>query len=59
MAKYKFVDMTPRLLPLDLEAQLVAGSFAHALHHVIDTLDLCEFDSHKGDRLVPTLCRRW
>ena len=30
MAKYKFVDMSPRLLPVDLEAQWVPGSFAHA-----------------------------
>ena len=39
MARYKFVDMSPRLLPVDLEAQLVPGTFAHAL-------DLSAFDEH-------------
>ena len=46
MARYKFVDMSPRLLPVDLEAQLVPGSFAHALHHLVDQLDLSAFDAH-------------
>ena len=38
--------MSPRLLPVDLEAQLVPGTFAHALHHLIDELDLSVFDAH-------------
>ena len=46
MARYKFVDMSPRLLPVNLEAQLVPGSFAHALHHLVDQLDLSAFDAH-------------
>ncbi len=46
MARYKFVDMSPRLLPVDLEAQLVPGTFAHALHHLVDALDLSAFDAH-------------
>ena len=46
MARYKVVDMSPRLLPVDLEAQLMPGSFAHAVHHVIDALDLSAFDAH-------------
>ena len=46
MARYKHVDMSPRLLPVDLQAQLVPGSFAHALHHLIDELDLSVFDAH-------------
>lgn len=45
MARYKVIDMSPRLLPVDLEAQLVPGSFAHALHHLIDQLDLSAFDA--------------
>ena len=45
MARYKEVDMRPRLLPVDLEAQLVPGTFAHALHHLIDELDLAAFDA--------------
>ena len=43
MARYKIVDMSPRLLPVDLEAQLVPGSFAHAVHHLVDALDLSAF----------------
>ncbi|QBB72028.1 IS1182 family transposase [Pseudolysobacter antarcticus] len=46
MARYKVVDMSPRLLPVDLEAQLLPGSFAHAVHHVVDALDLSLFDAH-------------
>jgi hypothetical protein len=34
MARYKPIDMSPRLLPVDLESQLVPGSFAHAVHHI-------------------------
>lgn len=45
MARYKRVDMSPRLLPVDLEAQLVPGTFAHALHHLVDELDLSAFDA--------------
>lgn len=45
MARYKRVDMSPRLLPVDLEAQLLPGTFAHALHHLIDELDLTAFDA--------------
>jgi hypothetical protein len=46
MARYKFVDMSPRLLPVVLEDRLVPGSFAHAVHHLVDTLDFSGFDSH-------------
>ena len=46
MARYKFVDMGPRLLPVVLEEQLVPGSFAHAVHHRVDALDLWAFDEH-------------
>ena len=46
MARYKFVDMSPRLLPVVLESQLIPGSFAHAVHHLVDELDLSGFDAH-------------
>jgi len=46
MARYRHIDMSPRLLPVDLEAQLVPGSFAHALHHLVDQLDLSAFDAY-------------
>lgn len=37
MARYKLVDRSPRLLPIVLEAQLLPGSFEHALDYLIDT----------------------
>jgi hypothetical protein len=40
MARYKLIDMSPRLLPVVLEDQLVPGSFARAVHHLVDQLDL-------------------
>ena len=46
MARYRHVDRSPRLLPVDLEAQLVTGTFAHALHYLLDELDLSAFDAH-------------
>jgi transposase len=46
MPRYRHIDMSPRLLPVDLQAQLVPGSFAHALHHLVDQLDLSAFDAH-------------
>lgn len=46
MARYKHVDMSPRLLPVNLEAQLVPGTFAHTLHQLIDELELSVFDAY-------------
>jgi hypothetical protein len=46
MARYKVLDMSPRLLPVNLDAQVVPGSFVHALHHLVDALDLSMFDAH-------------
>lgn len=40
MARFKVVNMSPRFLPVVLEQQLVAGTFEHALHTLIDS----EFD---------------
>ena len=40
------MGMRPRLLPGDLEAQLMPGSIAHAVHHMGDALDLSLFDAH-------------
>jgi transposase len=37
MARYKLVDRSPRFLPIVLEAQLIPGSFEHALDILIDT----------------------
>lgn len=46
MARYRHVDLSPRLLPVDLACQLVPGTFAHAVHHLVDDLDLSAFDAH-------------
>jgi transposase len=46
MARYKQIDMSPKLLPVVLEDQLVPSSFAHAVHHLVDQLDLSDFDDH-------------
>jgi transposase len=40
MARFKVVDMSPRLLPVVLEQQLAPGTFEYALHTLIDA----EFD---------------
>jgi len=37
MARFKAVDMSPRLLPVVLEQQLMPGTFEHALHTLIDS----------------------
>lgn len=46
MARYRYIDMSPRLLPVNLDAQLVPGSFAHTLYHLVESLDLSGFDAH-------------
>ena len=51
MARYKPIDTSPRFLAVDLEKQLVPGTFEHALHYLIDNeLDLSSFDTrYKND----------
>lgn len=45
MARYKVVDRSPRFLPISLEAQLMVGSFEHALDVLVDEeLELSAFD---------------
>ena len=46
MARYRDIDMSARLLPVSLEAQIVPGSFAHAVYHLVGELDLAGFDAH-------------
>ena len=52
MARYKHIDTSPRFLAVDLERQLLPGSFEHALHHLIEhELDLSAFDvRYRNDR---------
>ena len=45
MARY-MVDMSLRLLPVDLKAQLAPGTYAHVVHHLVDALDRSAFDAH-------------
>ena len=45
MARYKPIDTSPRFLAVDLERQLLPGTFEHALHWLIDhEIDLSGFD---------------
>lgn len=46
MARYKYSDTTPRFIAVDLARQLLPGTFAHALHHLVEhELDLSHFDA--------------
>jgi Transposase domain (DUF772) len=46
MARYKHIDTSPRLLPVDLMQQLLPGTFEHALNHLFDhEIDLSGFDA--------------
>ena len=46
MARYKVVDLSPKFLAVDLEKQLLPGSFAHAVHHLLEhDFDLSGFDT--------------
>jgi hypothetical protein len=45
MARYKTIDTSPRFLAVDLQRQLVAGTFERALDWLVDhELDLTGFD---------------
>lgn len=46
MARNKYIDTQPKLLPVDLAAQLLPGTFEHALHHLLEhAIDLTPFDA--------------
>lgn len=36
MARYKHIDTSPRFLAVDLQKQLMAGSFEYALNYLLD-----------------------
>lgn len=45
MARYKVIDTSPRFLAVDLDKQLLPGSFEYAVHHLLDhEFDLSLFD---------------
>jgi hypothetical protein len=48
--------MNPQLLAADLKAQLVPGSFAHSVRHLVDALDLLAFAARhrNGDIAEPS-----
>ena len=46
MPRFKHIGTSPKLLPVDLEAQLLPGTFEHALHHLIDReIDFSELEA--------------
>ncbi len=46
MARHKPVDTQPRLVAIDLVAQLLPGTFEHALHHLLEqAIELTPFDA--------------
>ncbi len=46
MARYKYIDTSPRFLPVDLARQLIPGTFEHAAHHLLEhAVDLSAFDA--------------
>ncbi len=51
MARYKTIDTSPRFIAVDLQRQLLPGSFEHALNYLVDReLDLARFDTrYKND----------
>ena len=56
MARYKQIDTSPRFLAVDLQAQLLPGTFEHALNHLLDhEIDLSAFDARfKNDETGAT-----
>lgn len=53
MARYKPIDTSPRFIAVDLERQLLPGTFEHALNHLIDhELDLSSFDARYNSDLT-------
>ena len=47
MARYKHIDTSPRFIAVDLQRQLLPGTFEHALNHLLDgVLDLSRFDAN-------------
>jgi hypothetical protein len=59
MARYKYFDKSQELfMTVNLNDQLMPGSFEHTLNHLIDRLDLGVFDAtfhndRKGASAVP------
>jgi hypothetical protein len=53
MARYKHIDTSPRFIAVDLERQLVGGTFERALDYLIDhEIDLSGFDARYRNDLA-------
>ena len=49
MARYKAIDTSPRFLAVDLEKQLLPGSFEYAVHHLLER----EFENGGQTTVLP------
>jgi len=58
MARYRHVDTSPRFLAVDLERQLLSGTFERPLNYLVDhELDLRRFDvRYKNDLTGASAC---
>ena len=53
MPRYKHIDTSPRFLAVDLQRQLLPGTFEHALNHLLDhEIDLSGFDTRFSNDLT-------
>jgi len=53
MARYKHIDTSPRFLAVDLQRQLLPGTFEHALNYLLDhKLDLTFLDAKYNNDLT-------
>ena len=53
LARYKFIDTSPRFIALDLQRQLLPGTFEHALNHLLDhEIDLSALDARYRNDLT-------
>ena len=59
MARYKPIDTSPRFIAVDLERQLLPGTFEHALNYLVDhRLDLSRFDARYKNDLTGASAKR-
>jgi len=58
MARYKAINISPRFLTVDMEKQLLPGSFEHAVHNLLGhEFDLSHFDTrYRNDRIGACAC---
>ncbi len=56
MVRYKDIDTHPKFIPIDLLAQLLPGTFEHALSHLIDhEVDLSRIDARYRNEVTGAL----